>query len=315
MGYDTSNILPKETKEKDVKEFLKLLGYYGQGSVYAFYKDEDYKFFEGVVLFITREDNNINNPLQIDTHTSIWSSDYDIDFQNYTVNHLKKEFGGTFITDFGKSRYLKVHKPKRFGAQNGCYFAFFRLHNQFVEAKMLLSKIEENEWGKDNYGLNINHVSLATNIITTYISSIIENYFRDIYVALLKYSDKKDKVFKNAKITSDDMLDICSGKINMEQAIAYSKSFQNIHKIHANFKELAPKIDIYGTLSKPFHRRKETLFQTVNRVLEHRHGVVHRLELDIKYDKDSALKDIDSVNKSLELIYYHICEIYNWESR
>ena len=241
MGHDTSNVLPKEIKEKEVIEFLKLLGYYGRGNIFAFYKDEDYKYFEGVTLFIGREDDkDRNSNLIIETHTSIWCSDYDLDFQNYTVKQLKKRFGGYFYTDNGKGRYLEVSEPKSLGAQNGCYFAFFNLHNQFTQAKHFLSKIEESDadrFIRENT-VDGNFVSLATNITTTYIVSIIENYFRETYVALLKYSDKKDRIFKNSKIHPDDMLDISNGEATIEKAIAYSKPFQNIHRIHSNFKEI-----------------------------------------------------------------------------
>lgn len=76
-------MLPNETKEKEVIELLEILGYSGRGNIFALYKDEDYKYFEGVTLLISREDcKDINSNLIIETHTSIWCSDYEVN-KNY----------------------------------------------------------------------------------------------------------------------------------------------------------------------------------------------------------------------------------------
>ena len=98
----------------------------------------------------------------------------------------------------------------------------------------------------------------------------------------------------------------------MEEAVALSKSFQNINRIHYHFKELDSRIDIYGTLSKPYRNRKETLFNTVNRVLEHRHSLVHRLYVNIEYSQKDVLKDISSIQTALDRVYKHLCDVNGW---
>lgn len=110
--------------------------------------------------------------------------------------------------------------------------------------------------------------TLLSNLSTTYLSSIIENYFRDLYVALIKYSDKKEKIITTSNINKYDLFEVSEGKLTIEDSVALSKSLQNIRKIDSYFRDINSKIDIKGVLSKPYHRRKETLFQTVERVLE-----------------------------------------------
>ncbi|MBE6945912.1 MAG: hypothetical protein E7459_07485 [Ruminococcaceae bacterium] len=114
------------------------------------------------------------------------------------------------------------------------------------------------------------------------------------------------------RIVSNDYVDIAKGKISVEEAVALSMSFQNIVKIDSYFKALDNSISIYGALSKPYRRRKETLFDTVNRVLEHRHGMVHRMGVDISYSKEDVLRDIESVKVALNRTYEHICDVYGW---
>ena len=93
----------------------------------------------------------------------------------------------------------------------------------------------------------------------------------------------------------------------------YCKSIlQNIRKIDSYFRDINSKIDIKGVLSKPYHRRKETLFQTVERVLEQRHSLVHRLNVDISYKKENVISDIKSIQVALDRVYEHLCSIYNW---
>jgi len=48
---------------------------------------------------------------------------------------------------------------------------------------------------------------------SSYISSIIENYFRDLYVALIIGSEKKEKILQDARINSNDFLDISENRI------------------------------------------------------------------------------------------------------
>ena len=200
------------------------------------------------------------------------------------------------------------------GAESGCYFAYFRLSNLFSYIQGLITDYNEDEnrqHGAELFGIP-SSTALLANITTTYIASIIENYFRELYIALLTYSEKKESIFKNARLDSADLVDVSTQKITIEEAVALSFSFQNINRINNTFQTLDKNIQIYAILSKPYRKRNETLFLTLDRLLEHRHALVHRLSIDNSYSKEDIQRDIRSVEIALKRVYQHICNVYNW---
>lgn len=310
MGYDATNYLSPDISKKELIEFLKLLGYRGKGTEYYFFEDDDYKYLYGVSLQISRTDDSI----LIHTRTPIYCSFYDLEYQNMTIRKIKKQFGGYFISDNGQNRYFINENDDTTPAERGCNAAHERLSNRFNELLFLLNNINQDPnqaEAMESFGIP-SSATLLSNLSTTYLSSIIENYFRDLYVALIKYSDKKEKIITNSNINKNDLFEVSEGKLTIEDAVALSKSLQNIRKIDKYFREINSKIDIKGALSKPYHRRKESLFQTVDRVLEHRHSLVHRLNVDISYKKENVISDIKSVRIALDRVYEHLCLIYDW---
>lgn len=310
MGYDATNHVDKSVSKEKLVEFIKLLGFEGRGEWFHFFERDEYKYLYGVGLHLSSTETE----WLVHTRTPIYCSDEDLKYQNYVIKKIRQFFGGYFVSDNGKNRYFSVDNVETTAAQRGCYAAHFRLSDQLGKIAFLVNNYDEPENVRDVFKMSglASPSTLLSNIATTYISSIIESYFRNLYVALLAYSPKKDKIISNTRIVSNDYVDIAEGKISVEEAVALSMSFQNIVKIDSYFKALDNRISIYGALSKPYRRRKETLFDTVNRVLEHRHGMVHRMGVDISYSKEDVLRDIESVKVALNRAYEHICDVYGW---
>ena len=105
--------------------------------------------------------------------------------------HLKVILGKIDI--FQKASLLK-------GAESGCYFAVERLFNNFTNLRYALSKYPADmEGDKELYKIG-GHLTLDmfnANVYSTYLCSLIEEYFRSTYIALLKYSDRKEKNIKS----------------------------------------------------------------------------------------------------------------------
>ena len=311
MGYDAVNHLPASLSKRKLIEHIKLLGFQGKGSHYFFFEDDEYKYLYGVLLSIVTR----NNEVLVYTRTPIHCSEHDLKYQNYVIKQIKQYFGGYFLSDCGKNRYFPENAEKTTAPERGCYAAHFRLFNIFSGINNLLSNYSEDENVVEmfeSFGTP-SGTTLLSNISTTYLSSVIENYFRQLYIVLLQYSDKKEKVIAGAKVNNYDLFQVSEKRLSVEEAVALSKSFQNIHKIHSYFSEIDKRIDIYGILSKPYHGRKETLYETIDRVLEHRHSLVHRMNIDINYKKADILRDVASVEVALTKVYHHICSVYGWE--
>lgn len=311
MGYDATNYVPATISRDKLFNLIEMLEFNGSGKQFFFYKEDDYKYLYGVGLMIEKT----KDEWLCHTRTPIYCSIDDLKYQNYVMKCIKQYLGGYFISDQGKNRYFDTNDLATSISERGCYNAHSHLNNLFADAHYLLMNHKENEdiiALHKEFGAPSSTVLLA-NIITTYISSIIENYFRDLYVALIIGSEKKEKILQDARINSNDFLDISENRICIEQAVALSKSFQNINKINSYFQAIDKRIDIKGVLSKPYHRRKETLFMTLNRILEHRHSLVHRLDIQSSYYDKDIKKDIKSVEVELDRVYLHLCDLYKWQ--
>ena len=209
---------------------------------------------------------------------------YDLQKMNETIRCLKQYCDASFEIDCGKNRYFPEDTLIK-GAESGCYFAVERLFNNFSSLKHILSKYPRDiEAEKSMYEIsgiptpNMFHA----NVYSTYLCSLIEEYFRTTYIALLKYSDRKDKIL-NVKFSPYDMVDISNGEKTVEEVFAGTLSFQNIQKICSNFHALDNKLDIGQALKKPYHNRKKNQYEQVKDILERRHGLIHRLEIDDSY--------------------------------
>ena len=55
------------------------------------------------------------------------------------------------------------------------------------------------------------------------------------------------------------------------------------------------------------------MYEQIDKILERRHGMIHRMEIDINYSTQELEKDIEDVKVALKRVYLYVCEQYNWE--
>jgi hypothetical protein len=243
----------------------------------------------------------------------MYASAYDIFEQNNTIRNLRKYCNAWFVSDMGTNRYFD-EMPLVKGAESGCYFALQKLENNFSLLCHSLSKYPvDNEAEKSimEIGGFPTPSIFNANVYSSFLCSLIEEYFKSTFIALLKYSDKKDKIL-NAKFSPFDMKEISEGKKTVEEVYAGTLSFQNLEKIVSNFRNLDNKLDIGIPLKKPYHRRKRSLYLQLIDILERRHGVIHRMDIDFTYNSISLSNDIKDVKTALKRVYSYICQHYSW---
>lgn len=326
MGCDCTNYLPKGTSSLDVEEYMGLLGYEKversqftnpKSMPFSFWKDDNYRY-TGIYSEVAPGDDG---GIQVWTRTTIWRSRFDSEYHNYTVKQLKKRFGGYFISDEGKNRYFKnSDEPKIEKAEGGCYAAYSRFHRNLVRA---IAFIMNQSYDKDDFFPirkidfvdSMNPKIVSTNLVIPFLVSILEDYFRSSYVALLKYSTKKTSIVQNAKLSGPDLLAVSNNELSVEEAVSRWRSFQDIEKINNSFKELDNRIDIHGILKKPYRRRKESFYEALVRLIKQRHELIHRADIDYTYYPENVIKDIDTVGKSIERVYRHLIKLYKWSDK
>lgn len=312
MGNDAYVYIKKKYTKSSIERLLMLLGY--EKRVNSFYcgNDDEYKLFTGVHIWLCDESEEER---VYRVRSQIFATGYDLQKMNETLRSLKQYCAASFESDYGKNRYFPKNNLIK-GAESGCYFAAERLFNNFSILKYALSKYPSDniEADKKTCQLYVKPSIFNANVYSTYLCSLIEEYFKTTYIALLKYSTKKEKIL-NVKFSPYDMVDISNGEKTVEEVFASTLSFQNIHKICFNFHALDNRLDIGQALKKPYHNRKKNLYEQVNDILGRRHGVIHRLEIDNSYCTENLQKDIQDVTIAIKRVYCYLCEYYEWEEQ
>lgn len=325
MGYDCHSTFPKGTRKKDVEEFLFLLGYQrGKkgpfsgmiGTPYYFFKEDHYRYTTGVYSELYTDAEN-DNQLVLWTRTTIWRSKFDSDFHNHTIRQLKKRFGGSFESDFGKNRYFTYEGPIREKAEAGVYRAFERFSSNlrkvrhFVQFANLTDDTTYKIQGVDFMDSN-NPRILSANIIIPYVVSAVEDFFRSSYIALLSYSPNKERIIGNANLKGKELVAVHENELSIPEAIAKWMSFQDMNKINQSFKELNKKYDVHGILQRPYGRRKETFWHLLQRITEQRHTLIHQATITPEYHPDKLNKDVKLLHAAIWRFYQELVSINKW---
>ena len=317
MGYDSTNYLATSSSS-DVKEFLEILGYKKvQPDTFYFFNEVDYEYVTGVFATVRIGEDKL---VQVDLRTNIIRSKADAELHNSTIKHLRKRFGGHFHSDNGTNRYTPHLGPIRSKAESGCYIAYLNFRNNLVLVLIYLSHIKSAT--KDEQLLTgipfidqANPSIISNNLTLPFLVAITEEYFKSTYVALARYSDKKEAILRNARFLSEDLVYVSQGEMKLEEAVTKSMSFQNIGKISTYFRELDKKYDIHGTLKKPYRRRKESLYEAIDRVFNQRHQLIHQALLSTDYNYQKAKRDAEDTNTIVTRVYEMIISENKWSSR
>ena len=306
----------------DVREHIRLLGYaktgvtnseeYGRFEEYFYFDSKDYRCWTGVQLAI----QIAGKPLVVSTRTSIARSFYDLQQQNRTIHQLKKRFGGSFQTDEGKGRYLRPRSGPPTPAASGCHIAFQRFGGNLIKAMMYLDArtFPKQFQGKSDElftQMGMSPRLLSNNMLLPFIVASLEDYFKSTFIALLRYSSRKQSFFKNVRLQGDHLAAISDGK-SVEEQVAETLPFQRISALTRHFEALDPKLDLGSALRKPYRRRLQSLYELIEWVVVTRHNFIHRAQLDLTLT-DKRMEDLFyDLDAAITRVYKHITGHYKW---
>jgi len=325
MSYESISKLPPTTKILDVMDLLELLDFRrvprpqfrpkGEIAQYYWFQEAEYRSYSGVFLSLIKE---IDRQVVVYTRTLASRSYYDLKQQNRTIRSLKRHFRGIFETDFGKERYFQIEGNPPIPAQAGCHLAFQRFGESLIRADIYLTSrnFPHEQWkitGKFEFMDRINPRLLSNNLMLPYLISIMEDYFKSTFIALLKYSNRKESFLKGTRLSSEHLLKISSGDSSIEEAIAETLPFQKISAICQHFKGLDPDLDLAGVLRKPYRKRKKSLFESLEELVFQRHRFIHRGIMDTSFDDRDVRMSLNDLETSVIRCYQCITGIYGWE--
>jgi hypothetical protein len=153
---------------------------------------------------------------------------------------------------------------------------------------------------------------LSNNLLLPFVVSILEDYFKSTFVALLKYSARKESVFKSARLSSQQLLRLSEGNVSVEALVAEGMTFQNLRVVSDAFRTLIPALDIHGVLRRPYRRRRLSLWEALSEVVENRHAFVHRGEVDIEFGDEVLATRIVDAQVAVDRVYRRLCQVSGW---
>ncbi len=325
MSYSSENTLALGTRIQDVREHVLRLGYaksgvikseeYGQFDDYWWFDATDYRSWSGVELSIFRIDKNI----AISTRTTVGRSYFDLSHQNKTISGLRKRFGGEFTTDEGRGRYLKPASGPPPAPASGCYLAFERFGRNLTKAMIYHeSRDFPNHPPRKWKGIEFEILQyldpriLANNTLVPFLVAAIEDYFKSTFIALLRYSIRKEAFLKTVRLQGEQLLAISDGKATVEEQISETLPFQRLSAICRHFEVLDAKLDIAGALRKPYRRRSQSLFDSLESLVLSRHEFIHRATLDPALSDTRIYELIYDLEEAITRVYRRITEHYDW---
>lgn len=311
MGRDATVYIPNRNSKKEISDFLIMLGYEKYGNTYYYYDMKGNTTLSGVYAWISlnKEENKDKYKYSICIRTYAMANSNDIKFHNNTLRQFRKRFSAIFQSDRGKNRYYEVEEEDIYASNNACVNIKFASNKDLGILEKLIEKSKNIKYS--NIELNFFNLKvLNTHLYLTYLCSIIEFYYKNIYKYILKFSDKKEKIIKNSNnMVANELIKISSGEIELEDAIIRNKSFQNVEKICIYFKELG--LNIKSLLDKPY-KDNINLYKKLNEIFERRHDLIHELDFDLGYKIKDLENDIECVKEIFERTYKYLSEYYKW---
>lgn len=321
MSYTSETVLRPIVTLAQVEELVSLLGYKKSNddlkvpnrvAGYFWYDKTDYRSYVGVELDIYRDREGI---ITVTTRSRVGRSYWDLTQQNKTLKMFRDLMGGHFTTDAGRNRYWRPDESAPTPLSSGCFHARWRFHNDLGRARVyLMHRKLEGPIAKDSssgfdFMDELNPRLLSNNFLLPYMVAVWEEYFRATFAACFKYSSQREVALKKARLGYGDLEKVASGSQSIERAIAECFSFQRPSAINENFRMLDQKLDVGGAMRKPYRRRRKSLFDSIEQLVEDRNEFVHTGGVNIRFfdaQLNAALSDMEvAVNRAYECIAAH----------
>jgi hypothetical protein len=323
MGWDATFYFPAGTKRAAVEHFLTLIGYRRaqpdsvpkeKVSTDFFYPaNSDPARLSEVTASIYEE----RGALVAASRTNIWCTYRDTEIQNQTLRELKTFFNGYFVSDLGRNRYFKNTGPKREGLEAACYTATFVFLNSITKIKLLNDWISQKKDFKPSADGGIavvnlmNPIVLASNLSLVYLVSLLEDFFKTLFLETLNGPNRPTGTIRNIKPALLERL--LSGQIGIPEAIAESTSFQNAESIRRHFSSLPQVGFIAKFLGKPISsKRRITRAEALQKIFDRRHRLVHQAEIDPYYLPADLARHVRFCERIVSSLYRGLTRANSW---
>ena len=122
---------------------------------------------------------------------------------------------------------------------------------------------------------DINPRFLVNSLLVTYYVSIWERYLADSYIAIVRHDGLENAENVKLSLERDDLETITAGNTTVEETLTRNLSFQRPSIVAGNFRAIDRDLDIAGSLKRPYHRRKKSLFESIDNYIDLRNEIAH----------------------------------------
>jgi hypothetical protein len=277
----------------------------------SWFDHTDYKSHRGVYVEVARRDQ----ALQVYLRSNISASYWDLLKLNDTIRSLRRQFGGCFQSDQGANRYFPLPE-KQSATESGCSLAFERFEASVSRAELYLANRRfPDQFRAFPFADLMAAYSpwvLSNNLLLPFVVSILEDYFKSTFVAVLKYSARKESIFKSARLSSQQLLRLSEGNVSVEALVAEGMAFQNLRVVSEAFRSVVPELDIHGILRRPYRRRRVSLWEALTELVGSRHAFVHRGEVDVTFDDEVLATRIVDTQVAVDRVHRRLCQVSGW---
>lgn len=278
-----------------------------KGSVHLhWFEAKDFLSYDGVEATIYKPSSDHPDlgacEWALHTRTRSSASPADQAHQDETIRAVRAEFGGEFYNDWrGRNRYTRPCPDKRDAVARGIYLAYEAVTHGLKAVQFATPNaspaMEKLRTSKQLAPLaEADPTRVLYNALVPFAVASLEFFFSRSFAILLRYDDKAQAKLaqQSRKVEMSDVLALSRGEKKLEDIVADWYSFQNLDSIHKAFSDWL-HIDFWKIIRSGKRRRMggkiAFLEDRLNYIIQFRHGIIHRPEIDTGLDK----REIDNI--------------------
>ena len=307
---------PERSDKQGLKALLVELGFeacthlwnWPKGSLhFRWFSDFEYQSYDGVeaTVFSPTEARETGSPpcaWALHTRTRVSASPADRKQQNHVIRTARARFGGAFYNDSaGKNRYTRGEDDGRDAPSRGIYLAYESVRESISAVQFALPDPLPGFQGL--VGTDFEPLSsldphrVLYNALLPFAVATVEHFLSRSFKVLLEFDPKaRERLLRQTrKVEMVEVVSIAEGERSLEDIVVGWYSFQNLDSIQKAFCEWLG-IDFRATLRRRRRvgKRVVALDTEFGRMIEARHGVIHRLQIDRELQKHGISEMLDT---------------------
>lgn len=319
---------PETSDKRALKALLAELGFeptehmwdWPKGSMhFGWFSDVEYQSYDGVeaTIFPPSKALEAGSPpcaWALHTRTRSSASPADRERQNLVVRTARARFGGSFYNDSaGKNRYTKVNDDGRDAPGRGIYLAYASVQESLKSARHAVP--EPTPAFEEFVGTRLEPIAtldpqhILYNALVPVAVAAVEHFLSRSFKALLEFDPRtrEQLLQKSRRVGMTEVLSIADGEMSIEDVVVGWYRFQNLDSIQRAFSEWFG-IDFRAALRgrKRIGRRVVNLDAELGRMIDARHGVIHRLDIDTSLRKQGAGELLDTAMAVIDAFVDHL---------